>query len=374
MKKPWLTPNNGIWYKLWEERGPDGRPERKKESLRDESGKLFRVVYNSKGEATNRDDAVVLLDRSLKMNGEKVSSKTPMAQAIIKARKRWETQAKPLKPETIRSYIKDISLLAKFLPPYVEDITEDHIIDIGHNLGEYLKKDLKPISRIDYLKSLSAFFVALVKERTLTKNPVIGYGLSAEGKIVEPFIEKQILDLIEGAKGAQSQYNVFPYYTLLMVALQMGMRLMEYVHFRWQHIDWKNQQYNIFQDSTFDPKYSKARTIYIPKISFELLKKIRQNEGHVFLKPTGKPLDAHLNRDFLDDIFKASGIKLTENQDKDLHQFRKTFASWRLACGQPPYRLMYDLGHSSMDTLLKHYANRVSNPSKRMMEIFGDFR
>jgi len=372
-----LIDNNGYWYKKWNEPSSGGKRLSGKLPVRKPDGTTLKVSYNTKGEPINRDDAVVFANGSSTSNGRELLNKTTIAEGLKLAQKYWRTKAKPLKEKTIIAYTKDIEAIAPHLPKYINDAELSDIVNLGIELDTLLGKTFTATSRIGYIKSLSTFCRALVKCGRLKTNPAIGYEFATETPVVEPYTEKQILNLLESAKVLDKlredrKQNPVHYYTLLMFAFQTGLRLDEYCNLRWEHLDWKNQQYNIFKDSSFDPKYSKSRTVYIPTLSFNLLKEIKKAEGYIFCRPNGNHWNNKLNHDVIKKIFR--NIELLEHQEDDLHHIRKTHASYRLACGQPPYRLMYDLGHSSVDTLQKHYTRRVSNPSPKMKEIFGDYR
>jgi len=73
-------------------------------------------------------------------------------------------------------------------------------------------------------------------------------------------------------------------------------------------------------------------------------------------------IDHHFCRDFTNNIFKAAGV------EGDLHQIRKTFASYRLACGYPLQNLQADLGHRSLKGS-EVYIGFVANPSQEMRNL-----
>ena len=356
MGEEFLSKNNGYWYVSWYERNISKPKSRslKKRPLKKPDGKTLKITMRKCRD--NRDEAVLLWQRGRDATVPLPDRHKTTFEDFLPVFRQYLVD-KGKKTLTINLYSYDVNKAKEHLPYCIQDVRLAHI-------EEYLGSlSVKPSTKAKYAKSLSRFFkVAKIKGLILT-NPVEGFEFAPEKVIVNPFTEEQIRKLLRAARELEINFNE-PYYTFIHFAFQTGLRLNEYVNLRWKYLDLKKGEYEIFQDETFDPKHSRKRTIRIPQTSVNLLRKLSQDSEYIFHKK-GKR-HHHFCRDFSNNIFKAAGV------EGDLHQIRKTFASYRLACGYPLQNLQADLGHRSLKEL-QAYVGIIKNVSAEMKKLFSEY-
>lgn len=323
------------WYE-------QGRKAPIKKPLYDSQGKPFR----SKKEAE-----FYLWGRS---NGQGVSNERTTIKEFLPDFEAY-LRDKGKKELSITLYKQNIERAVDSLPHYLQDIKREHIDAFISSLS------YAPATKTKYAKSLCRLFKIARFKGKIKDYPMEGWEYHKHKTIINPYSEDEIKKLIDAARGLEKESKE-PYYTFIIFALQTGLRLDEYVNLRWKYLDFKKGEYYIRIDETWRPKHDHERTIKIPKLSLSLLKKLPQDSEYIFHKRNGKRHD-HFTRDFVNAIFKACDI------EGDLHQIRKTFASYRLEIQGNQYLLKEHLGHESLKEL-EAYIGRVPNISKSMRELF----
>lgn len=346
MAKFCVIKNNGYWYKgRWEPSGSGLKF--KKYAIKDKDGNRPR----------SRTEAIEWILRE-KETGSETSRELTLLELIPIVSDHLRGIGKS--ELTIKVYAGDVTRAAAHLPEKVADIKHSHIINFIDKLPH------RPQTKQKYAKSLSRFFDIVRKKGYIQENPVQGFEFTSYSPDVLALNEPEILRLLKAAEEL-SKLNQ-QYYPFMVLSFQTGLRLNEYVNLRWQHLDPKTGAYTIFQDETFQPKFGRKRIITIQKLSLGLIKKLPRECDYIFHKNGKKYNRDHFCRDFSNNIFKAAGVRPEE--DHKLHLVRKTFASYRLACGQPMQNLKQQLGHSSLKEL-EAYVGVVQNPSQKMRDIFG---
>lgn len=352
MPKHFIAFNNGYWNECWYESHPEGRKLIKK-PLHDENDEPIKGKKN-------RDRASDIF-----RNGKKSSNnhKTTFEQFIPEFVKLKNDMA--LKERSINIYLRDVKTLIPKLPLYIEEVKSE---DIQNALASL--EGQSPISKGRFARSLGAFLSIAKAKGLITINPLTNCQIARYKTIVIPFTEEQIFALIDSAKELD---RIFPesegkHEALITLALQVGLREDEYFNLRWKWLDIKNRTYNICIDDKFRPKHDHCRIISIPQLSFDLINKIPHNGDYIFYNSVGNR-DYHLQSKVLKNIFKGAGIEPKEHQDIDFHQLRKTCASYRLACGEPPQNLSRHLGHASFEEL-NSYIGVVANISDEARNLF----
>jgi integrase len=298
----------------------------------------------------------ILYNRSNGSNGEQETSRVSIEEFIPKFKKYLKDKGK--KKSTIEAYSCDIQQLMTSLPYYINEVQSK---DIEHAIS---KLDIKPVTRNGKAKSLSRFFNVAKIKGIIDSNPVQGFEFTKTKKEINPYNEHDIFKLIEAGQRLEERYNE-PYHAFIILAFQDGLRLDEYVNLRWKYL--AGNSYRLCIDETFRPKHDVERTIKIPKRALKLLNGIPKLEGCDYIFHTKKgQRHHHFTRDFVNNIFKAAGIK------GNLKRIRQTFASYRLAYGQPIQNLSKHLGHSNIKELVA-YIGVVNNTSAKLKEIFGDY-
>ncbi|MDD4940491.1 MAG: tyrosine-type recombinase/integrase [Candidatus Omnitrophica bacterium] len=261
------------------------------------------------------------------------------------------------KPRTIGIYVHDVLKARDHLPQFLHDVRLQHIESY---LGPLT---LSPATKNKYAKSLSRFFSVARRLGAVQSNPIEGFEFARYRPAVNPYSEDEIKRLIAAAQRLEQELKE-PYYAFIILALQTGLRYNEYVHLRWRYLDISQGTYTICCDDVWRPKHDHKRIIRIPQSSLSLLSKLPRESEYIFHQNKNK--HHHFSRDFVNNIFKAAGVK------GDLHQIRKTVASYRLACGQPIQNLKEHLGHHSLKEL-EFYIGTVTNISDQFRSLFGEY-
>jgi integrase len=343
MPKHFTTYNNGYWYEAWYEPQPDGKRKLKKKPIHDELDKPVKDRYQA--------HSLLHTQKSNSNNNQNTTIDGFMPEFVkyLKDKNKKET--------SIRLYARDVETAKSLLPSYMQEVKLEHIESLLGGLNQ------SPASKSRIARSVGRFFSVAKIKGVVDKNPLDGFEAVRYKPEVNPYTEEQILKLIETAKELD---KVLPntkgrYYTFIIFALQNGLRFEEYKNLRWKWLDDKRGTYNICIDETFRPKHDHERIIQSLKWGFDLIKKLPRDSDYIFPNSVGKK-NWHLN-DFVHNIFKGASIK------GDLHQIRKTCASYRLACGEPMQNLKAHLGHQSLREL-EAYVGKVVNPSKEMRKLF----
>lgn len=342
MPKHFIALNNGYWCECWYE--PGRKLQRR--YIHDDQD-------NSVKGKDNRDNAYWLFRTGKNItnnNNITIDGFMPTFKQYLKDKNKKET--------SIRLYVRDVENAKPYLPSNMQEVKLEHIEGYLGGLNQ------SPASKSRIARSLGRFFSVAKIKGVVEKNPLDGFEAVRYKPVVNPYSEEQILKLIETAKELDKALpnTKERYYVFIIFALQHGLRFDEYKHLRWKWLDEKNGTYNICIDETFRPKHDHERIIHINKLSLSLVKGLPKDSDYIFPNSVGK-INWHLN-DFVQNIFKGAGIK------GDLHQIRKTCASYRLACGEPMQNLKAHLGHQSLREL-EAYVGKVVSPSKKIRELFA---
>ena len=134
---------------------------------------------------------------------------------------------------------------------------------------------------------------------------------------------------------------------------------------RWRDVDWQRNEIKISkaryksEESTTKTKSSRRVIEMFPPVR-AALEQLRMErgvidlDGHVFVKPDGKPMDSQLDHVWARALAKA-GLR-----HRPSYQLRHTFASICLSNGMEPGRLAKMLGHTNPGITLRHYARWMS--------------
>jgi integrase/recombinase XerD len=346
MPKHFIINNNGYWYEAWYESSLDSKRKLKKRPIHDEKGRPVK----------DKREAFFLLYSGKHYIDETPGLRRTTFNDFIPLFRKYLVD-KGKKERTIKLYLHDIEEAKEHLPSYLQDVRLDHI-------EEYLSSlNFRPATKTRYAKSISRLFSVARRLGKIQINPIEGFEFVKYKPEVNPYTEEEVDKLINVAKELEENFNE-PYHTFIILALQTGLRLDEYVNLRWKYLDIKKGSYTICADETWRPKHDHKRIIIIPKLSLGLLMKLPKVSEYIFHKNKSK--HHHFSRDFVNNIFKAAGVI------GDLHQIRKTVASYRLACGQPIQNLKLHLGHNSLREL-ECYVGTVVNVSEKIRKIFGEY-
>jgi len=158
--------------------------------------------------------------------------------------------------------------------------------------------------------------------------------------------------------------NIDPHYQPLFKVLAFtGARPNEIIALRWSDIDWKNQYIRITKgrvrgEEALPKTRSAERKIPMtPKVVQALNQQrgldIKSIGDYIFLDKKGKPINKHLDRIWSRALRKA-GLS-----HRPSYQLRHTFATQCIIKGLPLPYIAKVLGHSTIDTLIRHYASWI---------------
>jgi integrase len=191
-------------------------------------------------------------------------------------------------------------------------------------------------------------------------------------------IEQVMIQLLPALQGDRL-------YAAFLTVFMVGLRRGELLGLRWQDIGWDDEVlhvrqilvriYNrdtrgegrktrlVFQE----PKTEKSRrSVSIPEVCLAALRRHKahqaeerlllgpgyQDDGLVFAKADGTPIDPRLMNLYFTQALKRAGLPAIR-----LHDARHTFATWMLEQGTQPKVVSEMLGHSKISTTLDVYSH-----------------
>jgi integrase len=169
------------------------------------------------------------------------------------------------------------------------------------------------------------------------------------------------------------------YQPLFTVLAFTGARPNEIIALRWSDIDWRNEYIEITKGRVRGeeglPKTKSAeRKIPMSPRVIEALKKqkgrdVKSIDDYVFTRKNGEPIDKHLDRIW------ARALRTAGLSHRPSYQLRHTFATQCIINGLPLPYLARVLGHSTIDTLIRHYAGWIdsatSEQDQKLKASFG---
>jgi len=205
-----------------------------------------------------------------------------------------------------------------------------------------------------YLRSISAFWTWLLKERFIGSNPFARIKIpKAPTKVITPFTQEQICSLLQ-AIDTSSEAGLRNYAIVLML-LDTGMRLAELIGLRMDDVDLRNRALKVLG------KGAKERRLPIGKRLLAALWKYQLHRpqpatgaiDNFFLTRDGWPL----NKNRVETIIKNLGRKVgLQGVRCSPHTFRHTFCVQFLRNGANLFTLQQMTGHSSLEVLRGYVA------------------
>ena len=263
------------------------------------------------------------------------------------------------KASSLSSYrsILNTHLLPEFGNKLLRDITDSEIKKFQVKLSKHVSS-----SRANTIMQLLRSILAQeFRAGELKNNPSLSVRRLQESRSeIDPLSEKE-LDL--------ALSSIDPHYKPLFTVLAFtGARPNELAALRWHDIDWRSQIISITKGRVRGyeglPK-TKSGQRKIPMASrvVKTLRELKQDDlksldGYVFTTPVGKPINKHLDRIW------ARALKKAELRHRPSYQLRHTFATQCIIQGLPLPYIAKVLGHSTIDTLVRHYAGWIDEATK----------
>jgi len=214
-------------------------------------------------------------------------------------------------------------------------------------------KERSPSTVVRYISSLSHLFSVAINEWDWIKENPVKYmkkPKNAQGR-TRYLSKEEAQKLLQECKNSKSSYL----FTIVLIALQTGMRQGEILSLKWEDIDFDNQWIYLKQTKNDTP-----RTVPLTQEILKLLKhSIEKISPLVFPSPMNpeKPID----------IRKAwvTALKRAKIENFLFHDLRHTTASYLAMEGYGYGQIAEILGHKSLQ-MTKRYAH-LSHENKRLM-------
>ena len=265
------------------------------------------------------------------------------------------------KASTLASYK---TILEKYLYPEFSNRTLNDLTD--SDLRKFQTRISKQVSasRVNtVMQLLRSILRQECNAGTITRNPALAVNrLKRQRTKVDPLSEAELEAVLA---------NIDKHYRPLFITLAFtGARPNEMLALRWGDIDWgKPPSLEITKGRVRGheglPKTeSSQRTIPLVPRVIETLESLKDGQnvvsvdGYVFTKPNGQPIDKHLDR-IWSRALKQAGIK-----HRPSYQLRHTFATQCIIKGLPLPYIAKVLGHSTIDTLIRHYTGWIDAATK----------
>jgi len=253
--------------------------------------------------------------------------------------------------------------------------------------GEKSKRKLAPGKGVrtipNVLRTLRSFYAWAIEEGFATENPasdpskLFKVDMPYHGDYLRP---EEVSPYLDGVRKKAPRY--FP---ILRTMVFTGLRVGEALGLEWGDVDARGGFLNIqrsrWREDVTSPKtLGSIRRVNLSPETLEVLRAHRaaiaasslaagrSMPETVFVNEAGNPMDASK-------VSKAHELGLKEAGFRHIriHDLRGTFASLLVSAGVPIYHVSKALGHSSIETTMRHYANLAPGATKEMPNVLERF-
>lgn len=271
------------------------------------------------------------------------------------------------KPSTIAAYESILKFhLSEFADTAVQDITAERLRKFQAKLqvipSAKGNKTLSP-RRVN---SIMQFLRTVLKQQF--RDGEIHSDVASQVKRVseqranvDPLSQKELVLALDAL---DPHYR--PFFTTQALT---GARPNELMALRWNDIDWHSEYMLISKGRVRGkegPPKTKAgeRRVPLNPEVLRLLRELKNKEiesidGYVFTKPSGQPLNKHMDK-IWSRAMKKAGLR-----PRCSYQLRHTFATHALEMGVPMNRLAQILGHTTIEPLVRNYSGVIQDHIKR---------
>lgn len=270
---------------------------------------------------------------------------------------------KQLSPRSYKKYSGVVNQIKIFVEnskiKYIDEFTTDYGTQFYNFLtkeemvlvnGKGIIRKASPKTINFYLQTLKSFFNDEVNKNHILKSPVMHL------RTVKAELKKPEYYTIEELQKFFKQDMQIVYRQFFLGLLYTGMRYNEAANLKWDDVDLKKKI--LFVKNSLENKLKTVkseRAIPIPAPLLELLNQINESKKseYVFSTSTGKKIRERTALQIVKKVALKADIKTRVN----LHKFRATYASQLAAEKIAIESIQSLLGHSSVTTTQKSYAN-----------------
>ena len=258
---------------------------------------------------------------------------------------------KNLSINTVSSYKNDLNSFISFLKNYSIDdpsaISSDHISSYFKTLKQL---GLSGSSSARYFSSLKGFFLYLIKNKYLLKNPIDKISAPRISKKLPGVLEINEVEKILAAPNVEDKFGLRDK-AILELFYACGTRVSELINLKVSDLYFNDEIIRVFG------KGSKERLIpigssainwisqYLKKSRPLLMKKLK-SENYLFLNSRSSKISRMGVWKIVDRYVKAAGI----TKDVHPHTFRHSFATHLLEGGADLRAVQEMLGHADIST------------------------
>jgi len=154
-----------------------------------------------------------------------------------------------------------------------------------------------------------------------------------------------------------------PLKSIIILALNTGMRRGEIISLKWDNINFKDKMITLI-----DTKNKEKRIVWINNIVLETLSRIPRKTTSPFVF-VGKDGINHISEHYISHLFEKM-VKKAKIKDFKFHDLRHTFASWLVMRGVNLKTVQELLGHKSFNMTLRysHLAPEVKKQAVELLE------
>jgi integrase len=233
------------------------------------------------------------------------------------------------------------------------------------------------------LRTLRSFYAWAIEEGIASKNPasdpskLFKVDMPFRGDYLRP---EEVSPYLEGVRKKAPRY-----FSILRTMIFTGLRVGEALGLEWGDVDahggFLNVRRSRWREHVTSPKtLGSIRRVNLSPETMEVLRAYRAviaesslKAGRpmpetVFVNEAGKPMDASK-------VSKAHelGLKEAGLRHIRIHDLRGTFTALLVSAGVPIYHVSKVLGHTSIETTMRHYANLAPGAAKEMPNVLERF-
>jgi len=285
------------------------------------------------------------------------------ARTFREAAKDYLEERSDKKQSTLEQYrsILKVYLLPAFGKMPLSSITESRIRKFQSNLvGKRSERRINSIVQL-----LRSILGQAFRDGEISRDPSLSVKRLDEPKAsIDPFSEEELKIALEAVDAHYRPFFITQMYT--------GARPNELIALRWSDIDWHNKTISItkgrVRGKEGPPKTpSSIREVPIVSPVEDALTDLKQRsvaslDAYVFTTKRGQPIHKHTDRVW------SRALKKCGMRHRRSYQLRHTFATQCIIKGFPLPFIAKVLGHSTIDTLIRHYAGWIDTATPEHFE------